>query len=124
MKTIYTNDAPKAIGPYSQGIIFKDLIFLSGQIPLTPSGEFVNGDIKAQARQALNNVAAVLKSANSSMDHVIKVSVFLKNMDDFTAFNEVYAEYFTTNLPARSAIEVSRLPRNSLVEIECVACKP
>lgn len=123
VSTISTNNAPQAIGPYSQGKIFGDLIFASGQIALMPSGEFVNGDISAQTRQVLDNLKAVLKSAESSLDSVIKTTIFLTNIDDFAVVNEIYASYFGENKPARSTIAVKELPKNARVEIECVAVK-
>lgn len=123
VSTISTNNAPQAIGPYSQGKIFGDLIFASGQIALTPSGEFVNGDISAQTRQVLDNLKAVLKSAESSLDSVIKTTIFLTNIDDFAVVNEIYASYFGENKPARSTIVVKELPKKARVEIECIAVK-
>ena len=121
MKTISTPNAPKAIGPYSQGIKYDNLIFTSGQIPLKPNGEFVDSDIKEQTKQVLENLSNVLKEANSSLDSVVKTSVFLTNMDDFAAMNEVYEKYFKDNKPARSTIGVKELPRGAKVEIECIA---
>ena len=123
MKTIVSTDkAPAAIGPYSQGIKVGNLLFTSGQIPLDPAtGTFPEG-IQAQARQSLSNVKAILAEAGVSMDQVIKTTVFLKDMNDFAAMNEVYATFFTEgNYPARSAVEVARLPKDALVEIEAIA---
>jgi 2-iminobutanoate/2-iminopropanoate deaminase len=123
MKTIVSTDkAPAAIGPYSQGIKVGNLLFTSGQIPLDPAtGAFPEG-IQAQARQSLSNVKAILAEAGVSMDRVIKTTVFLKDMNDFAAMNEVYATFFTEgNYPARSAVEVARLPKDALVEIEAIA---
>ena len=123
MKTIVSTDkAPAAIGPYSQGIKVGNLLFTSGQIPLDPAtGTFPEG-IQAQARQSLTNVKAILAEAGVSMDQVIKTTVFLKDMNDFAAMNEVYATFFTEgNYPARSAVEVARLPKDVLVEIEAIA---
>ena len=123
MKTIVSTDkAPAAIGPYSQGIKVGNLLFTSGQIPLDPAtGTFPEG-IQAQARQSLSNVKAILAEAGVSMDRVIKTTVFLKDMNDFAAMNEVYATFFTEgNYPARSAVEVARLPKDALVEIEAIA---
>ncbi|RAX54280.1 hypothetical protein CCY99_04515 [Helicobacter sp. 16-1353] len=123
MKIISTPKAPQAIGPYSQGIIFGNLIFTSGQIPLQSNGEFVKGDIKAQTKQVLENLRAVLNDANSDLDYVIKTTVFLADMSDFTAMNEVYESYFKANKPARSTVSVKELPKKALVEIECIALK-
>ena len=123
MKTIVSTDkAPAAIGPYSQGIKAGNLLFTSGQIPLDPAtGTFPDG-IQAQAHQSLTNVKAILAEAGVSMDQVIKTTVFLKDMNDFAAMNEVYATFFTEgNYPARSAVEVARLPKDVLVEIEAIA---
>jgi 2-iminobutanoate/2-iminopropanoate deaminase len=121
MKKVETNKAPQAIGPYSQGIIVNNMFYSSGQIPLTPEGEMVQGDIKTQTHQVFQNLKAVLEAAGASLDTVVKTTVFLKNMDDFAAMNEVYSEYFTNHKPARSCVEVARLPKDALVEIEVVA---
>ncbi|MDV3425682.1 MAG: RidA family protein [Bacillota bacterium] len=121
-KIIYTEKAPAAIGPYSQGINTGKLIFTSGQIPIDPeNGEMVTDDIKKAAERCILNLKAVLEAADSSLKNVIKTTVFIKNMDDFAAVNQVYGEYFTENYPARSCVEVSRLPKDALVEIEAVA---
>jgi 2-iminobutanoate/2-iminopropanoate deaminase len=121
MKAIHTNDAPAAIGPYSQGIIVNNMFYSSGQIPLTADGQMVTGDITAQTHQVFKNLEAVLKEAGASFDTVVKATVFIKNMDDFASVNEVYGQYFSTHKPARSCVEVSRLPKDALVEIEVVA---
>ncbi|WP_374722035.1 2-iminobutanoate/2-iminopropanoate deaminase [Peribacillus tepidiphilus] len=121
MKAIHTNDAPAAIGPYSQGIIVNNMFYSSGQIPLTADGQMVTGDITAQTHQVFKNLEAVLKEAGASFDTVVKATVFIKNMDDFALVNEVYGQYFSTHKPARSCVEVSRLPKDALVEIEVVA---
>jgi 2-iminobutanoate/2-iminopropanoate deaminase len=121
MKKVETNKAPQAIGPYSQGIIVNNMFYSSGQIPLTPEGEMVQGDIKAQTHQVFQNLKAVLEAAGASLDTVVKTTVFLKNMDDFAAMNEVYSQYFTNHKPARSCVQVARLPKDALVEIEVVA---
>ncbi len=118
---VNTLQAPAAIGPYSQAIKYGNLVFTSGQIPLTPTGELVTGSIANQARQVLANLTAVLEEAGSSVNNVIKTTVFLKNMQDFDAFNRVYGEVFNTLAPARSTIEVARLPKDVLIEIEAVA---
>lgn len=121
MKTVQTNQAPAAIGPYSQGIIVNNMLYSSGQIPLTPEGNMVEGDVKIQTHQVFKNLEAVLVEAGASFDTVVKATVFIKDMNDFAAINEVYGEYFTINKPARSTVEVARLPKDALVEIEVVA---
>lgn len=124
MKKITTHNAPAAIGPYSQGIIAKPekLIVTAGQIPMNPAtGVIVQGGIKEQTRQSLENVRAVLEAGGATLENVIKVTVFLKDMNDFAAMNEIYSEFFNSNLPARSAIEVTRLPKDVKVEIEAIA---
>ncbi|WP_413814411.1 RidA family protein [Caproicibacter fermentans] len=121
---MHTEDAPKAIGPYSQATGFEKLIFTSGQLPLNPrTGKFVNGGIEEQTRQSLMNLKAVLAADGSDFSHVIKTNVFLNSMDDFAAMNRVYAEFFTGEFPARSAVQVAKLPMGALVEIEAVACR-
>lgn len=122
MEKIHSNEAPKAIGPYSQAIRSGGLIFCSGQTPIVPaSGKMIEGEIGSQTRQALMNLAAVLQAEGLSLSHVVKTTVFLKNFRDFPAMNAVYAEVFGEHQPARSTVEVSRLPLDALVEIECVA---
>lgn len=122
MKSIHTDKAPKAIGPYVQGNIVNGLLFASGQVPLSPeTGEVVGTTIKEQTEQVLKNIEAILETVESDFDHVVKTTCFLKDMNDFVAFNEVYATAFSTNLPARSAVEVARLPKDVLVEIEIIA---
>jgi 2-iminobutanoate/2-iminopropanoate deaminase len=121
MKAVLTNQAPAAIGPYSQGIIVNNMFYSSGQIPLTAKGDMVEGDIKDQTHQVFHNLQAVLTEAGASLETVVKATVFIKNMDDFGAFNEIYGEYFSTHKPARSCVEVARLPKDALVEIEVVA---
>ena len=123
MKHIITTDnAPKAIGPYSQAVAYNGLLYLSGQIPLDPvTGNLVQGDIAAQTERVLENIRAVLEAAGSSMDRVLKTTVFLKDMDQFAAINEVYSNYFTMNPPARSTVQAARLPRDVEVEIDCIA---
>jgi endoribonuclease L-PSP, putative len=121
---VKTDKAPGAIGPYSQGMQVGDLVFTSGQIPLNPAtGELVTGDIKKATIQSLENVKAILEEAGTSLDKVVKTTVFVKDLKDFAAVNEVYGSYFTVNQPARSCVEVSRLPMDSLVEIEVIAVK-
>mgnify|MGYP000770646981 FL=1 len=110
-KIISTPKAPAAIGPYSQAIEVNGLLFTSGVIPIVPStGELVEGDIEAQAEQAIGNLAALIEAAGAKIENTIKTTVFIKNMDDFTKVNEIYAKYFTTDFPARSCVEVARLP--------------
>lgn len=123
MKTVSTSDAPAAIGPYSQAVVAQGLVFCSGQIALDPaSGTLVGaGDVAAQTRQVLRNLRAVLEAAGSSMDRVVKCTVFLKSMDDFATMNAVYAEAFGDARPARAAVQVSRLPRDVDVEIDAIA---
>ena len=118
---ISTLNAPQAIGPYSQAYIHNGLIYTSGQIALTPQGEFIDGDITAQSTQVLNNLKAILESPGSSLQKVIKTSVFLSDMEHSNALNAVYAEFFGSHKPARSTIVVKTLPKNALVEIECIA---
>lgn len=121
---ITTKNAPAAIGPYSQGIKTGNLVFTSGQLPMNPlTGELIS-EIKAAAKQSLENVKAILEAAGTSMDNAVKVTVFLKDMNDFAAVNEVYAEYFTDKMPARSAIQVAKLPKDAVIEIEAVAMIP
>ena len=119
---IATENAPAAIGPYVQATRIGDQLFTSGQIPLIPETmELVQGDIKAQAQQVLRNLLAILEAAGASADTVVKTTCFLKNMNDFVAFNEVYAEFFKKDAPARSCVEVARLPKDVLVEVEAIA---
>ena len=121
---IKTEHAPQAIGPYSQAIEANGFIFASGQIPIDPaSGELLMGTIEEQTRLALNNMKAVLEAGGSSLDKVVKCSVFLEDMDDFTRMNGVYAEFFNSPYPARAAVEVARLPKDVKVEIEAIAIK-
>lgn len=119
---INTDKAPKAIGPYSQGVKVGDFVFVSGQIPLDPgTGEVVPGDIDAQTERVLNNISAVLDAAGSSLEDVVKTTVYLKDMADFPKFNECYERFFSRNPPARATVEVSRLPRDVRIEIDAVA---
>ncbi|OUN00503.1 MAG: deaminase [Paenibacillaceae bacterium ZCTH02-B3] len=119
--TLSTTNAPAAIGPYSQAVRFGDLLFLSGQIPLTPEGEIVSGGIEEQTRQVLRNIEAVLAAAGATPRDVLKTTVFLKDLKDFAAFNEVYASFFGDHRPARSTVQAAALPRDVLVEIELIA---
>ncbi|MGE7112681.1 RidA family protein [Lysinibacillus sp. NPDC047702] len=121
MKVVATTNAPAAIGPYSQGIIINGMFYSSGQIPLTAAGELVEGDITVQTNQVFANLKAVLEAAGTSLDHVVKTTVFMKDMNDFVAMNEVYASHFGNHKPARSAVEVARLPKDVKVEIEVIA---
>lgn len=119
---ITTPDAPKAIGPYSQGVRMGNLLFVSGQIPVDPAtGNVVDGDIAAMTRRVLDNVRAVLAAAGASFDHVARTTVYLADMNDFAAMNAVYAEYFASPAPARSTVQVARLPRDVRVEIDVIA---
>ena len=121
-EALATDRAPQAIGPYSQAIRAGDLLFVSGQIPLDPAtGAFVEGDIAAQTRRVLDNLAAILAAAGASFEHVVKTTVFLLDMDDFSAMNAVYATYVPTPPPARSTVQVSRLPRDVRLEIDVIA---
>ena len=121
-KVIQTEKAPKAIGPYSQAIQAGNLLFLSGQIPLDPvSGELVKGDIREQTRRVLENLKGVLESQHLGMEDVVKVTIFLKDMGNFSQVNEVYGTYFPSSPPARSTVEVARLPRDAGIEIEAIA---
>ena len=122
MKAIHTEKAPKAIGPYSQAIEAGGLVFVSGQLPVNPTtGEFAEGGIKEQTRQSLTNAQQVLQAAGTGLSRVVKTTVFLSDMDNFGAMNEVYAEFFSQPFPARSAFAVRTLPKGALVEIECIA---
>jgi 2-iminobutanoate/2-iminopropanoate deaminase len=124
-KEIKTDKAPQAIGPYSQAIAAGELIFCSGQIPLDPAtGNLVAGGIEEQTRQVLKNLSAILEAAGSSLDHAVKTTVFLQDMNEFAAMNKVYGEFFKAPAPARATVQVVRLPRDVKVEIECVALKP
>jgi 2-iminobutanoate/2-iminopropanoate deaminase len=121
-QVIVTSDGPKAIGPYSQAIKANGLVFLSGQIPLDPATQqLVAGDVAAQTERVMRNITGILAAAGSSPAQVVKTTVFLKSMNDFAAMNEVYARHFTAEPPARSTVEVARLPKDVLVEIEVIA---
>lgn len=123
MKTIQTNKAPAAIGPYSQAIEANKLIFTSGQIALNEKGEFVEGDVTIQTKQVMKNLKEILKQANSNLNLVVKTTCFLANMDDFAKFNAEYEKAFKGHKPARSTIAVKTLPKNALVEVEVIAVK-
>lgn len=123
MKTVSTDKAPAAIGPYSQAQIVGDLVFCSGQIPIIPeTGELAEG-LEAQVNQVFKNVSELLKAAGTDISHVVKTTVFIRHMDDFAAVNAIYAQYFTEPYPARSCVEVSRLPKDVLLECEVIAEK-
>ena len=122
MKAIHTDNAPKALGPYSQAIKAGNMVFCSGQVPINPeTNNFVEGGIKEQTRQALLNAQNILRQAGLELSNVVKTTVFLSDMNDFVAMNEVYADFFSMPYPARSAVAVKTLPKNALVEIECIA---
>jgi len=121
LKIVSTDSAPAAIGPYSQAVRMGGLLFTSGQIPLTPAGELVAGGIEEQTRQVLANLQAVLAAEGATLADVVKTTVFLKDMNQFAAFNEVYASFFGDHKPARSTVEVARLPKDVFVEIEGIA---
>ena len=123
MKDIVNSDrGPKPIGPYSQGVKINGLLYLSGQIPLDPkTNEMIAGDIKAQTERVLENIKGILEASGSNLHHVVKTTVFLKDMNEFAGMNEVYAKYFTVAHPARSTVQVARLPKDASVEIEVIA---
>lgn len=120
-EVLNTKNAPAAIGPYSQGMKVGNLVFTSGQLPIDSEGNLVNDDVKKATKVSIENVAAILKEAGTSLENVIKTVVFVKDMDDFAAVNEVYATYFNENPPARSCVQVARLPKDALLEIEAIA---
>ena len=121
MQRIETTNAPAAIGPYAQAVKVGDMVYTSGQIPMTPSGELVDGDIKAQTRQILENLQAVLEAGGSSLSQIVKTTIYLTDMNDFLAVNTVYGEYFSGTYPARSTVAVKTLPKNVDIEIDAVA---
>jgi len=121
-RIVSTERAPKAIGPYSQAVIINGFAFLSGQVAFHPAtGQIIDGDVAAQTERVIENLKAVLEACGSSLEKVVKTSVFLKDMNDFSVMNEVYGRYFGKNSPARSTVEVARLPRDARVEIDCIA---
>ena len=121
-EVISTKEAPQAIGPYSQAIRANGMVFISGQIAIDPAvGQVINGDVAAQTERVLNNLSNILRAAGSGLDKVVKTTVFLKSMGDFATMNEVYAKFFTAAPPARSTVEVARLPKDVLVEIDVIA---
>lgn len=121
-ETISTENAPGAIGPYSQAVRAGNFVFCSGQIPINPqTGEFVSEDVAEQTRQVLKNLSAGLEAAETNLNNVVKTTVFLADMSDFTAMNEVYSKFFSENKPARATVQAARLPKDARVEIECIA---
>lgn len=122
LEIILTDKAPAAIGPYSQAVKCGNVIYTSGAIPVDPSsGNVVAGGVAGQAEQAIKNLAEVLKGAGAGLENVVKTTVFIKDMNDFAVINEVYKRFFTSNYPARSCVEVARLPKDVMIEIECIA---
>jgi 2-iminobutanoate/2-iminopropanoate deaminase len=120
-KILYSKNAPEPIGPYSQAIELNNLIFTSGQIALDNNGVLVSEDIKQQTRKTINNIKSILIDNGSSLENVIKTNIYLKNMDDFNAMNDVYSEFFKISLPARSTVQVAKLPKDAKVEIDVIA---
>ena len=124
MKAISTNNAPAAIGPYSQAIEVNGFVYASGQLPIDPAtGVFPEGGIKEQTAQSIKNAQMILEAAGTDLKHVVKTTVYLANMSDFAAMNEVYSQFFSEPFPARSAVAVKTLPKGALVEIECIAAR-
>lgn len=125
MKTIQTQNAPKAVGPYSQGVFVKDTLYVSGQIPFDPkTNALISNDIKDQTRQSLENVLAIVESAGLIKENIVRCTVFMTNLSDFPLMNEVYSQFFGEHKPARAAVEVRRLPKDVMVEIDAIAVKP
>ena len=123
MKIISTNNAPQAIGPYSQAIAVNGMIYTSGQIALLPDGTMLTAGVEEQTEQVMKNLSAVLEAGDASLSNVIKTTIFLADMDDFIKVNEIYARYFGNHKPARSTVAVKTLPKNALVEVECIALR-
>jgi 2-iminobutanoate/2-iminopropanoate deaminase len=122
MENIKTNNAPAAIGPYSQGVAIENLVFVSGQLPIDPAtGSFVNGDVKDLTRQCIRNVSAILEAAGTGLNNVIKTTIFVADLSNFTAINEAYAEFFGESVPARSCVQVAAIPKGAAIEIEAIA---
>ncbi|MEK7287812.1 MAG: RidA family protein [Elusimicrobiota bacterium] len=121
--SIATDCAPKAIGPYSQAIAVDRFVFVSGQIPVDPAGQLVSGNIQAQTERAIKNIEAILRAGGLDLSHVVKTTVYMKNLGEFAAMNEAYARFFTEPYPARATVEVSNLPKGATVEIEVIAIK-
>ena len=125
MKTIQTQNAPKAVGPYSQGVFVKDTLYVSGQIPFDPkTNALISNDIKDQTRQSLENVLAIVEAAGLIKENIVRCTVFMTNLSDFPLMNEVYSQFFGEHKPARAAVEVRRLPKDVMVEIDAIAVKP
>ena len=122
-EVINTNNAPGAIGPYSQGIVVGDFVYTSGQIPINPATGVMETDIKLATKQSMENVKAILEAAGTSLENVVKTSIFLKDLNDFAVVNEVYGTYFNENPPARSCVQVAKLPKDAVIEIEAIATK-
>ena len=122
-EVINTNNAPEAIGPYSQVVIVGDFVYTSGQIPLNPATAELVTDIKLATKQSMENIKAILEEAGTSLNNVVKTSIFLKDLNDFEAVNEVYGTYFIENKPARSCVQVAKLPKDAVIEIEAIAVK-
>ncbi|KEA45298.1 endoribonuclease [Campylobacter mucosalis] len=120
-KIIHTNNAPQAIGPYSQAVLTNGFLFVSGQLGVKPNGEFAGSDVKSQTKQSLENIKAILCASDLDFTNVVKTTIFLADMGDFAAVNEIYATYFSENFPARSTVAVKTLPKDALVEIETIA---
>ena len=121
---IYTSAAPEPIGPYSQAVLSENTLYVSGQIPINPdSGELIKGSIEEETNQVMQNLSAILKKANMSFSNVVKCSIFVKDLNDFSTINEAYGKYFTADPPARETVEVSKLPKDVHVEISCIAVK-
>ena len=123
-EVINTTNAPSAIGPYVQAVKVKDMLYVSGQIPVTPNGEMVEAEISKQSMQIFENLKAILQEVGTSIDNVVKVTCYITDMSNFSAFNKVYASYFSKSFPARVCIEVSKLPKDSMVEIDAIAVCP
>lgn len=123
-KAFMTDKAPKPVGPYSQVVQAGQFLFLAGQIPLTPEGKLADGDVSAQAHQVLNNLKAVLENVRLGMNHIVRTTIFLKDLSDFDAVNKVYAQYFNEPYPARTTVEVSKLPKGAMMEIDAIAVVP
>lgn len=122
-EVINTNNAPGAIGPYSQGIIVGDFVYTSGQIPINPTTGELENDIRIATKQSMENVKAILEAAGTSLENVVKTSIFLKDLNDFSIVNEIYGTYFKENPPARSCVQVAKLPKDAVIEIEAIAIK-
>ena len=121
-EVVYTKNAPDAIGPYSQAVLVNGMLFTSGVIPIDPeTNTLVQGDVEVQARQAIGNLKNLIEASGSAMDKVVKTTVFIKDMNDFGKINDIYKEFFTSDFPARSCVEVARLPKDVLIEIEAIA---